>query len=76
MALGLPLDVALARKIGAPSNPELAVGAVGEGRAPLREADGRPAGYIVGKSHYLDTAVEMGLGADRAHVDLRTTLLG
>ncbi len=31
--LGLPLDVALARKLGAPSNPELAVGAVAEGGA-------------------------------------------
>src|SRR5947199_10013005 len=27
--LGLPLDVALARKVGAPGNPELAIGAVG-----------------------------------------------
>ena len=27
--LGVPLDVALARKVGAPSNPELAIGAVG-----------------------------------------------
>ena len=31
--LGLPLDVALARKLGAPRNPELAVGAVAEGGA-------------------------------------------
>ncbi|MBM3465979.1 MAG: hypothetical protein FJX76_28145 [Armatimonadetes bacterium] len=29
-ALGLPLDVLLVRKVGAPWNPELAVGAVGE----------------------------------------------
>ncbi len=27
--LGIPLDVALARKVGAPNNPELAIGAVG-----------------------------------------------
>lgn len=27
--LGLPLDVGLARKVGAPGNPELAIGAVG-----------------------------------------------
>jgi putative phosphoribosyl transferase len=31
--LGLPLDIALARKLGAPGNPELAVGAVAEGGA-------------------------------------------
>lgn len=31
--LELPLDVALARKLGAPRNPELAVGAVAEGGA-------------------------------------------
>ena len=29
--LGLPLDVALARKLGAPRNPELAIGAIAEG---------------------------------------------
>lgn len=29
-ALGLPLDIIVARKIGAPSNPELAVGAITE----------------------------------------------
>lgn len=30
-ALGVPLDVIVVRKLGAPSHPELAVGAVGEG---------------------------------------------
>ena len=34
--LGLPLDVALARKLGAPHNPELAVGAVAEDGALWR----------------------------------------
>lgn len=29
--LGLPLDLALARKLGAPFNPELAIGAIAEG---------------------------------------------
>jgi putative phosphoribosyl transferase len=33
-ALGLPLDVIVSRKLGAPGNPELAVGAVAEGGAP------------------------------------------
>src|SRR5436305_9211406 len=36
--LGLPLDVALARKVGAPGNPELAIGAVGpDGTAVIDE---------------------------------------
>jgi len=30
-ALGLPLDIVIARKIGAPGNPELAIGAIAEG---------------------------------------------
>jgi predicted phosphoribosyltransferase len=33
-ALGLPLDVIIARKLGAPGNPELAIGAIAEGGAP------------------------------------------
>ncbi len=49
--LGLPLDVALARKIGAPSNPELAVGAVAEGDAvwlnePLLARFGGPGTWL------------------------------
>ena len=44
-ALGCPLDVALARKVGAPTNPELAVGAVGpDGRAVVDEVVARHAG--------------------------------
>lgn len=36
--LGVPLDVALARKVGAPGNPELAIGAVGpDGAAVIDE---------------------------------------
>jgi putative phosphoribosyl transferase len=34
-ALGCPLDVALVRKVGAPGNPELAVGAVVDGDEPV-----------------------------------------
>lgn len=33
-ALRLPLDVVISRKLGAPGNPELAIGAVAEGGAP------------------------------------------
>jgi hypothetical protein len=36
-----------------------------------RQADGRPGAYIAGKSHYLDTAVNFGLGADAEHTEVR-----
>jgi len=38
-ALGAELDIAIVRKIGAPGNPELAVGAVGEGGVVVRNGD-------------------------------------
>ena len=38
-ALGAPLDLILVRKIGAPYQPELAIGAIAEGRTPLMELD-------------------------------------
>jgi hypothetical protein len=41
-----------------------------------RAADGQPAGYIEGRSHYIDTAVERGLGAGAAHLTLREKRLG
>ncbi len=34
-SLSAPLDLALARKIGAPENPELAIGAIGESGPPV-----------------------------------------
>jgi putative phosphoribosyl transferase len=37
-ALGAPFDVVVARKIGAPGRPELAVGAIAEGGEPLFDA--------------------------------------
>jgi putative phosphoribosyl transferase len=37
-ALGAPLDVLLVRKLGAPSQPELAIGAIGEGGVEVRNA--------------------------------------
>jgi hypothetical protein len=39
------------------------------------EADGRPAGGILAKSGYLETAVEQGLGAGLEQVDLRRAAL-
>jgi putative phosphoribosyl transferase len=38
-ALHLPLDVVISRKLGAPGNPELAIGAVAEGGAPYVDPD-------------------------------------
>jgi hypothetical protein len=40
------------------------------------EADGQSAGYIEGRSHYIDTAIGQGLGADAAHLTLREKRLG
>jgi putative phosphoribosyl transferase len=39
-ALRLPLDVIISRKLGAPGNPELAVGAIAEGGAPYFDEEG------------------------------------
>ena len=38
-ALGIPLDVIIARKIGAPGNPELAIGAVAEDGTAILDDD-------------------------------------
>jgi len=50
-ALGAPLDVVIARKIGAPGNPELAIGAVASDGEPLLDeaifdAVGRDMSYL------------------------------
>lgn len=51
--LGLPLDVAVAAKVGAPSNPEFAIGAV----APDGEVTPNPgAGYSAGEVRASSTA--------------------
>jgi putative phosphoribosyl transferase len=39
-ALRLPLDVLISRKLGAPGNPELAIGAIAEGGAPYFNEEG------------------------------------
>jgi len=38
-ALGLPVDVIVSRKLGAPDQPELAIGAIAEGGAPYLDAE-------------------------------------
>lgn len=40
-ALAAPLEVLLAQKLGAPGEPELALGAIAEGRPPVRLQDDR-----------------------------------
>jgi hypothetical protein len=41
-----------------------------------RAADGQSAGDITGMSHYVESAVKLGLGADEAHTDLKKSVLG
>jgi hypothetical protein len=41
-----------------------------------RDADGQPGQYIAGLSHYMDTAVKAGLGADAARTEVLKTPLG
>ena len=54
-ALELPLDVVISRKIGAPGNPEFAIGAVAEDGAPYLSAEGLA---ITGASRaYLDDEI-------------------
>jgi putative phosphoribosyl transferase len=58
--IGAELDVALARKIGAPHNPELAIGAVGEAGDPFLSSEIiRSLGVTDG---YIATAVEQARG--------------
>lgn len=40
-----------------------------------RAADGRPGESIVARSHYMDSAVAIGLGADATHVERRDKIL-
>ena len=64
-ALGAPLDVLVARKIGAPGNPEFAIGAVAEGGA--RVLDHESIGALLISHEELEHAI-----ADaRAEVDAR-----
>ncbi len=64
-ALGAPLDVLVARKIGAPGNPEFAIGAVAEGGAQVlnREA---VASLLIGHEE-----LEQAVAAARAQVGER-----
>jgi putative phosphoribosyl transferase len=63
IALGLPLDVLIARKLGAPGNPELAVGAVVEDDEPYIRPE--MAAATRASQAFLDAEV------DRARGDIR-----
>lgn len=65
-ALSLDLDVALARKVGAPHNPELAIGAIGEDGAAVLDDD-LVARLGVSRS-YLQTTIE----SERAELQRRS----
>lgn len=55
-ALNCPLDILIIRKIGAPGNPELAVGAVGP--SGIRVIDWDLAGRVGANKDYLESQVE------------------
>ena len=50
--LDAPLDVVVPRKVGAPGNPELAVGAVAEGVEAIDEAAVRRLGLDIAAAHF------------------------
>jgi putative phosphoribosyl transferase len=63
-ALGAPLDVVVPRKIGAPGNPELAIGAVAPG---IRVLDRRMVGGLGVSDAYLDHEI----AAQEAEIERR-----
>src|SRR5262245_42600482 len=63
-ALGAPLDVVVPRKIGAPGNPELAIGAVAPG---IRVLDRRMVGGLSVSDAYLDREI----AAQEAEIERR-----
>jgi putative phosphoribosyl transferase len=77
-ALGAPLDVIIVRKLGTPGQPELAMGAIGEGGVrilnyevldALRVTDGQLEAVAAREQHELDRRAQR-LRAGRARVPL------
>lgn len=60
-ALAAPLDVVLVRKIGAPQQQELAVGAIADGGHPELVTDGRLIAILDVSQEYLEAAKVAGL---------------
>ena len=67
-ALGLPLDVFVVRKLGAPSQPELALGAIASGGTVVLNDD------IVRALRVDDVRLQSIIDAQRAEVDARDRL--
>ncbi len=64
-ALGAPLDIVVPRKLGAPDNPELAIGAVAPG---VRVVDARTVRALMVSPEYIDAEVE----AQEREIERRT----
>ena len=76
-SLGLPLDVIIPRKIGAPDNPELAIGAMTEDGTILLDESlvsylGVPEGYVKGESNRQKLEIERRLKLYRGDVPYPT----
>jgi putative phosphoribosyl transferase len=61
-ALAAPLDLVLVRKIGAPDQPELAIGAVADGEQPELVTDPRLASWLSVSPEYLEATKARALG--------------
>ena len=76
-ALGLPLDVIIPRKIGAPDNPELAIGAMTEDGTVILDESlisylGVPEGYVKAESNRQKLEIERRLRLYRGDVPYPT----
>jgi putative phosphoribosyl transferase len=60
-ALAAPLDLVLVRKIGAPHQEELAIGAIAEGEPPELVTDPEAIGYLAVPAAYLERAKAVAL---------------
>ena len=68
-ALGAPLDVVVVRKLGVPWQPELAMGAVGEGDVVVRHEE------VLRRGRIREEQVQQVLARERAEVERRGALL-
>ena len=67
--LGAPLEVIIVRKLGLPFQPELAMGAIGEGNTRVLNHE------VIGISGVTDEQIEQVESAERAELDRRSALL-
>jgi putative phosphoribosyl transferase len=69
-ALGVPLDVLVVRKLGAPGQPELAIGAVTDGARPQKIFNERVIRMLGVGNDYLEHEIERQLAEVRRRQDL------